>query len=958
MNFAAYCKKLLVPAVVVIAVFLLSVLSGHIWAWNSGGEENPGPTQAQQVLLPWNGDQSSYRTQRNEHGYLLEKAFSEVIGDGNNVDRYVSVRLPVWVRYRPLDLEEPPSQISVLPVDPKFANYKKDRFANIAGMAGLADHSFSLWDWATGNESCPLYIDDNSRVPTLAQVIACHEFVGHLGAANANHFVPQAGDTYRWYHKLALEGADYCKNMRDALKAESLHSANSAYVDSFFDQCEIYVLALEAFGQHFLQDSLAVGHMWHRWGSSDLRVYATDSLSYDDRKTEGLLVGAISGIIHGTENMTTSPKLGITGTPDLMSSGIEKGYIEPNQSIPLDGLGDGYVHELLNDGQYLPQRIRLLECTERSLQEVWHQLGKGPRPQFEASEVDKCLGNRNTTSAVYRGLDVLGEWLDPSDFLFEGIPYLSMLSSVVPLIENVSLKTEAEFRWDILKFAARLKMDTAFGDGDEKLSYFGRDFEILGTKTNEFYRSKEIVNSYLDSGPPSVFNDPQTLVSGPTPQPPEPIQLTQGRSVTDHPVDDDPINTGRALKRLFNKAHLVPLCEDEEFNPNPLEQRVLDLLNGDPADYPYIGVACEICTEVAARHVRFPFESGQSMCQTLGETGWPITYSPSELPSQLSPLETAAAEWCGCSLPIRAEKVDSTDQPLNSEQGRIFRVDGGAESLDCGTTCQERVDLGSITSPPVMIQASAAGGWSFKQWADDSSICPGETTNPCPIGSFASEIDAKAVFEQPRCTSTLSFEVLWKVTCVNSQDQTIRREGLPVKDNDGTPDQMSFATLETETYLPGDPNYNQNAWYRVNVFYGDPEMPLIFETTPILSQKTLWETIADGTRHRTGLFNYSVFSSGEVSQSQLETREFIDRNNYTATGKNCTFLAEVFRSYVTVVVNGLVDNNQSTVEDISAGACPTPDTGQAINSITLEESIIYQCVQMGKTYNNCPLAPF
>ena len=64
-------------------------------------------------------------------------------------------------------------------------------------FAQLPDFAYTLWDWAMGDETCPL----DSSIPTQQ----CHSFTGHMGATNSNHFVPQTSTNYNHYHRLALD---------------------------------------------------------------------------------------------------------------------------------------------------------------------------------------------------------------------------------------------------------------------------------------------------------------------------------------------------------------------------------------------------------------------------------------------------------------------------------------------------------------------------------------------------------------------------------------------------------------------------------------------------------------------------------------------------------------------------------------------------------------------------------
>ena len=37
----------------------------------------------------------------------------------------------------------------------------------------------------------------------------------------------------------------------------------------YWRQCETEALAIEAYAQHYMQDSFSSGHMWERWGATE-----------------------------------------------------------------------------------------------------------------------------------------------------------------------------------------------------------------------------------------------------------------------------------------------------------------------------------------------------------------------------------------------------------------------------------------------------------------------------------------------------------------------------------------------------------------------------------------------------------------------------------------------------------------------------------------------------------------
>jgi hypothetical protein len=167
------------------------------------------------------------------------------------------------------------------------------RTVRVAEFTQLPDFSFSLWDWATGNEQCPL--DDD------LQPQACHDYNAHHGPLNTSHFLPQARNFWAQYHALAIDRMEECGVLYDALA----YDGNPARFRRELLACEKEAMVLEAVGQHFLQDAWSSGHMWERWGGPERSDYPSDSAA--------VLIGAFSGSIHGATALLQPMVEGWTG---------------------------------------------------------------------------------------------------------------------------------------------------------------------------------------------------------------------------------------------------------------------------------------------------------------------------------------------------------------------------------------------------------------------------------------------------------------------------------------------------------------------------------------------------------------------------------------------------------------------------------------------------------------------
>lgn len=99
---------------------------------------------------------------------------------------------------------------SMRPVPFRDARDVKVRSKTIGEFAQLPNFSYALWDWATGNETCPL--DDS--LPAPANPEPCHDLAKHMGPVNSNHFLPQAQRFYVYYRTLALKRAGQCRQIK------------------------------------------------------------------------------------------------------------------------------------------------------------------------------------------------------------------------------------------------------------------------------------------------------------------------------------------------------------------------------------------------------------------------------------------------------------------------------------------------------------------------------------------------------------------------------------------------------------------------------------------------------------------------------------------------------------------------------------------------------------------------
>ncbi len=572
----------------IVFIATLTIIPDAV-AWDSGDESDAGPARAKRVLLS--------SEDGNEHGQLLAEVLRTV--EPSLIDDVW--RVPIYVVK---------SEDKLIPRNFRVVDSVVSRELDLAGAAGLPDHSYSLWDWFAGNEICPHGV----TLDSATSADGCHKFASHLGAVNSHHFLPQSFRTWEWYHKLALANARECFSMREAFDDSELNVTNSNFLGLFHGECHRWSLLLEVFGQHFLQDSWAVGHMWHRWGRPDLRTFPSP-----DPRHRALLVSATAGLLHGK------------GQLDAMSSGLEAAFQSYSADGPESGIGDSNLADLRSDPSYSQQRTRMAECSKNSIEEVLSTLRSGD--QGERVDWFTCFTQRNTNKAVSSGW---GFW---SSSLLAQNMVLEVVAKFQAEIGAEDVDPVLDFAWrkELLEIGVRaLYLAWSSPHGTEM--------------AREIESHLHVPNNSVSAPPfpPAPFSDPSTVESEPTPSH---VETNQPSSV----------RTDMVLKRALHRAHVKPLCSEPEVDPNALRTRVRELRDVESAD---TQIACAVCTEFASRHIQLPSAGGSrkpSMCQVLvrddkAPTIPTITnYEPLVIPSPLalatqSELERAGAEWCGCTV--------------------------------------------------------------------------------------------------------------------------------------------------------------------------------------------------------------------------------------------------------------------------------------------------------------------
>lgn len=494
---------------------------------------------------------------------------------------------------------------------------KQTRSLSIGELSQLPDFSYALWDWATGNELCP--------IAGYGDATQCHDFATHMGPVNSNHFLPQAQGFYLYYHQLALLRADSCKLMSVALGAQGPRFV------PFLEQCELEALALEAVGQHYLQDAWSTGHMWARWGSPELSDFPGTG---DEPRDRAVLVALVAGMIHGSRGV-------LQRLPTWTSFDVDDALCAPQDTVRYLfqgqlqlGLGDDYLPLLppaLGDANlYGQQATQLMSCAVSGLTEVYQRAGlqhgalTTPAPGLRSVMVnsDDCFGQRVTNEALATGaalqLKVAGKQVTlPLDSRFVSwlVPKVARASGEVA----VDPKLRNEFRFSLMRAMARLRVLAKSSPTGTEAATGGMG-DLVGVAPNTAFTGRT---------PPATYLEPALPWPG---------------AISRPAIERD---RASALARLFNRAHAADWCAQTD-------AAALAALQAHAADATLDAqakvAACEACVEISGRHLRLGAGAGsydltrEPLCRLLDSSA-AVAYQTPPTPGD---LPGAAKAFCGC----------------------------------------------------------------------------------------------------------------------------------------------------------------------------------------------------------------------------------------------------------------------------------------------------------------------
>jgi cysteine-rich repeat protein len=602
-------------------------------AWNvscldEAGEECPDGYA--KVRTPWRPHPQS------EHRRLFERTLE--IG-GLPASLRETFQLTVHADDATLSGEDGRSYKSIRPVR-NGARHIVLRELSVQAMSNLPDNSYTLWDWASGNEICP---PDRGN----ADALDCHNYETHIGWLNANHMLPQSQRFYEHLHRLALDRAKECKGIHDELLP-----AERVRFEPLLLACEKEALILEAVGHHYLQDSWSMGHMWERWGGVEIG-------DFRGSRPLGFAIAAFTGTIHGAGAMIP---FGVADDP-MCAPHDDENYVDDPDAEPREhpGVGDVYLESFLfdADGAWAPQRRALFGCAVDGVRAVYAETAQvhGPMQAADATEIDgsrhvtdpTCWRQRATNEAIATGCGIhLGVYPFQTQAL-SGITTAPMIAGILPLaLSSVLAETLAGVETLPIDDAARFAADAAYActlaaahaaipgiAGQTNLAEGGLP-SLVGVEPNSAYARGNAFSTPIV--PPSSYADPAL-----------PWEL-------DAASDRD---EKEALNLAFADAHAADRCRTFTVADLNVYRSQVELAQteGDPE---VLEARCSQCAQLVAPHLRFGVEGNhdpqrEAFCAfvALGTPAFVYTDDdPATFPGADDSLEasrTAAQTWCGCS---------------------------------------------------------------------------------------------------------------------------------------------------------------------------------------------------------------------------------------------------------------------------------------------------------------------
>lgn len=414
-------------------------------------------------------------------------------------------------------------------------------------FSGLPDYSYSIYDWANKNVLCPVIPEG------VGQYERCHQFLGWMGALNANHFGSQARATYEHYHQVALALAARAKDLRENLS--EVEGGLENHRDYVLER-EYEALAFEGLAQHFLQDRYSLGHMWERWSTSDYDDLLTNETN---RIEDSAFVAVVAGLLHGHQGVTKLPdpmcspvvNTGLDPFPLELISTLQ--LVTPSEWTPDDaiyygGVGDYRLQDALDGTFYgVPIEVsaqveRMVDCLALSWDEVIRAFGEQSPGAHGAHQIRLT----RTFSDPQRAICRRDGWATNQamfDGLAKGLP-LDGTSAVIALLENDITGPILFDRRSVTELYFRLAAAAAKAPRGTDMARGGLGKVQTGRPGNE-------------AQPVAGFVEPPNFARLP-------------RRQDDYGGGEYPGRDQETLMGFFNRAHAETWCETSEAMLQPL----------------------------------------------------------------------------------------------------------------------------------------------------------------------------------------------------------------------------------------------------------------------------------------------------------------------------------------------------------------------------------------------------
>lgn len=673
-----------------VAIALCTLAPAPSRAWDVRCEDAAGvpcPDGLAAARTTWNPHP------RAEHRAMLERTLGLA---GLPADFQLPFRLTVFTAGDTLAGGYP----TLRPV-PVLADRTHERETSVPAMASLPDFSYTLWDWASGNEGCP-------PDPLNPDPIDCHKYETHIGWLNSNHMLPQGQRFYEHLHRLALERARACRQTFDDVPA--LHIPRFA---PYVRACEKQALVIEAVGQHYLQDAWASGHMWERWGGPEV----TD---FGGNRGLGFAVATLTGLIHGAKaSLDVTPVFSLLAPWDdpLNAPHPDVEYVDGGLGPgtgPLAGVGDVFMPELLGvvpSGFDLTlQRRALFGCAVDGVRGVYGETAQlhGPMTAPNDAEADlardvdtpACWSQRVTNRALGAGCGIhQGHYPSTNQLALDITPggFLVLLAEtqVAPLVAGAQPLTSPlldDFRADAAfacSLALALAADPTTADGTDLAS--GGFPSIAGIEPNSFYARGGTADP---TNLPASWADPF---------------LPWNLSETDAALREQK----EALNLTFADAHAADRCRDLTEAQLLTFRDAVQLAKDASAGAEVVAARCGQCAQMVTPHLRFGIPVNhdprrEAFCTFVGPAAAafvyteenPATFTGGE-PTDLGALLVAASTWCGCGTTTTTTTTSSTTTttlatPTGLWSGRAHLIDPGSDTEVCAGMAVAELPNGTL----------------------------------------------------------------------------------------------------------------------------------------------------------------------------------------------------------------------------------------------------------------------